>query len=91
MAGEAGACYFSASVLLDRDGNLLCRARNSAVAVLTRQQGEPVTLPLVFWEENTTDIAALLNDLPVTVSPYDLNSSAGIYGEWEDGLFYVTS
>ena len=24
MAGEAGACYFSASVLLDRDGNLLC-------------------------------------------------------------------
>ena len=90
MTGEAGACYFSASVLLDRDGNPLCRSRNSAVAVLTRQQGEPVTLPLAFLEENTTDIAALLHGLPVTVSPYDPNSSAGIYGEWEDGLFYVT-
>lgn len=90
MAGENGTRYFSASVLLDRDGKLLCRSRNSAMAVLTRQQGESVTLPLAFMEENDTDIAALLKAPPVTVSPYDLSSSARICGVWADGLLYVT-
>ena len=90
MAGEEGKRYFSASVLLDRDGQLLCRSRNSAVAVLTCQQGSAVTLPLVFSEENDADIDALLEAMPVTVSPYDLSSSARICGTWADGLLYVT-
>ena len=94
MEGQEDTDYLeysatSATALLDRQGSRLCSSQNVMIATMTRETGEPVTVPITFLNENTADVAAILQlaDLKVGISD---NSRVIFTGYWLGNVFYLT-
>lgn len=79
----------SATVLTNRDGQLLCSSRNMLIATMTRGNGEQLTVPMTFPNENSADAAAVLQLADLHVGT-EHGSRVIFEGYWLNAVFYLT-
>lgn len=81
--------YCASGILQHRDGEVMLKSQNLILCTFRDQEGNILTVPMVFGDDNNADVGEVLFRNSISVYAADPGIHNTFRGYWEEGLFYI--